>query len=79
MLTLLLSPAEAGNWDKVLPDTDNLLQDARDYIKMIIDGRNLVKVEDKNLKLKLEMSIFRLRVLKYEVYWMYKNQQIQKD
>ena len=32
----LLSPAEAGNWDKVLPDTDNLLQDAREYIKMII-------------------------------------------
>ena len=27
----LLSPAEAGNWDKVLPDTDNLLQDPYDH------------------------------------------------
>ena len=38
----LLSPAEAGNWDKVLPDTDNLLQDARDYIHMIITTVDVV-------------------------------------
>ena len=37
-----LTPAVAKNWDKVLPDTDNLLQEARAYIHMMVTTPDVI-------------------------------------